>query len=364
MSIERSGIKGTYRYRAVVRHKGVKKHGPWVNTEGLAKDQEAQIRIEMGGSPIKGGHTVAEVVTGYLVDSAARLSPGTVGYYRKGEKLIPPKFGARLVSDVNPVLLDALYRELRQGGASEHKIKKVHAVLSASFNRALRYGWCVSNPCASATKPKVKSAEIVPPTPEEVRAVVLSAMEVNPDLSVCLRLAAATGMRRSELVGLQWRDISGVQVTVRRSIVEDKAGLHERATKTGSRGHRTIKVDEATLALMGDVHARQRERCNASAIPEPDWCFTHDDLETPWRPDYLTTAYARLARHSTLHGLRHFHATQLLAAGVTVAQVSHRLGHSSPAVTLNTYSHWIPAQDQQAADIIGSLLYDPPEPAS
>ena len=364
MSVERAGSKGNYKYRAVVRLKGTKKHGPWVKTEGQAKDHDARLRIEMGGAPVKGGHTVAEVVTGYIVDSTARLSPDTISFYREAERVIPVNFAARLVGDVNPILIDALYRELRATGASEHKIGKVHSVLSASFGRAVKYGWCASNPCASATKPKAKANEIVPPTADQVKSVIAAAVAVNPDLSVCLRLAAATGMRRSELVGLQWRDISGVQVTIRRSIVEDKAGLHERATKTGSRGHRTIKVDEATLALMGDVHARQRERCNASAMPEPAWCFTHDDLETPWRPDYLTTAYARLAPHSTLHGLRHFHATQLLAAGEPVAQVSHRLGHSSPAVTLDTYSHWIPAQDQQAADIIGSLLHDPPQPAS
>ena len=85
--------------------------------------------------------------------------------------------------------------------------------------------------------------------------------------------------------------------------------------------------------------------------------FSHDAGVTPWRPDYLSLAYGRLSkREFRLHDLRHYHATQLLAAGVPVTTVSKRLGHTSTAVTLNTYGHWLPEQDREAADIIGRLL--------
>jgi integrase len=57
-----------------------------------------------------------------------------------------------------------------------------------------------------------------------------------------------------------------------------------------------------------------------------------------------------------LHDLRHYHATRLLSAGVPVATVSKRLGHTSSAVTLNTYSHWLPEQDREAADVMARLL--------
>ena len=85
--------------------------------------------------------------------------------------------------------------------------------------------------------------------------------------------------------------------------------------------------------------------------------FSLDAGVTPWRPDYLSLAYGRLSkREYRLHDLRHYHATQLLAAGVPVTTVSKRLGHTSTAVTLNTYGHWLPEQDRDAADIIGRLL--------
>jgi integrase len=317
-------------------------------------------------------------VAGYI-DSATSLSPATIRHYKVGEALIPPAFGKRDVSTVRPLHIDSMYQTMRDGGASEHKIKKVHQALSVSFNRAGKYGWCATNPCAAADTPRASASEIVPPTPEQVRVVITTQLDVNADTAVAFRLAAATGMRRGELVALQWRDIDGQSLTVRRSLVEDEAKvIHIRSTKTGTRGHRGIKVGTEMAAALEAMRARQAKQCANAGVPVPPWCFTHD-LETPWRPDYLTTSFAQRTRALdaaavkgreasgqeigadalyafTLHDLRHFHATQLLAAGVPVAQVSHRLGHSSPAVTLNTYSHWIPANDQESADIIERLL--------
>lgn len=57
-----------------------------------------------------------------------------------------------------------------------------------------------------------------------------------------------------------------------------------------------------------------------------------------------------------LHDLRHFAATQLLAAGVPVRTVSGRLGHANPATTLNVYAAWLQKSDQAAAAVLSDLL--------
>lgn len=77
---------------------------------------------------------------------------------------------------------------------------------------------------------------------------------------MCIRLAAATGARRGELVALQWSDFKGERMTIRRSLVESDDQLFERPTKTGS----TIAVDAATLAA--DYHATQ---LLAAGVPVP-----------------------------------------------------------------------------------------------
>jgi len=284
VSIESKTTNGVVQYRGVPQVKGQKRHTAWVRTRAEASMLEAELKMSMGGQIAKAGHTVGEVVAGYIDSRAsAGLSPATIQFYRVGELAIPQAFSDRLVADVNPVLVDALYRELSAGGASPHKVRKIHSTLSASFGRAVKYGWMVANPCTSADRPRAKAAEIVPPTPEEVRRVVAAATEQNADLGACLRLAAASGMRRSELVGLQWRDLSGTQIVVRRNRVQDGKVWTTRDTKSGTRSHRVINLDAATLAALEEV----RDRATAADHVGP-WMFTHNGV-TPWVPEYLTS---------------------------------------------------------------------------
>jgi integrase len=81
----------------------------------------------------------------------------------------------------------------------------------------------------------------------------------------------------------------------------------------------------------------------------------------PLHPRSATNAWVKLVkqaglRHMKLHGLRHMHATTLLSAGVPVTVVSKRLGHANVSMTLDTYSHVIPGQDEAAADVMGSAF--------
>ncbi len=354
MSIESKVSGGVIKYRGVPQVRGQKRHTAWVKTRAEASMLEAELRMSMGGQVPKSGHTVGAVVAGYIEACIGDdRSPATIAYYRHGEASIPTAFAERLVSEVNSVILDGVYREMRRAGASNHSTKRLHSTLSAAFSRAVKYGWLATNPCKSVSAPRVKAEEISPPTTAEVNRIITAAAKVNADLSACLRLGAASGMRRSELVALQWRDLSGEQLTIRRNRVKDGKAWVTRDTKTGTRGHRTIHIDKGTAAALEEVRARQLADGH-----ECVWMFTHDGLE-PFQPQYLTRSYALLAKDGAdghLHGLRHFHATQLLSQGVPVTQVSHRLGHASPLQTMTTYAHWIPANDQTSADLIGSLL--------
>ncbi len=360
MSIESKAINGVTRYRGVPQVKGQKRHTPWVKTRAEASMLEAELKMSMGGQVVRSGHTVGSVVAGYI--DACRddgdHAPDTITYYLAGQKSIPVVFSDRLAADINPVLIDGLYREMRKNGATASTTRRLHALLSVSFSRALKYGWMNANPCASVKKPTTQAAEIVPPTPAEVKRIIDAAEKVNPDVSVCLLLGAATGMRRSELVAAQWSDLVDGSIIIRRNRVREGSTFVTRNTKTGTRGHRTIVVDADTLAAVEEVRKRQVVAGNKC-----EWIFTHDGLE-PFRPEYLTHTYAGLQTDGTsVHDLRHFHATQLLSKRVPVTQVSHRLGHSSPSVTMNTYAHWIPADDQTSADLIGAILHRSTLPA-
>jgi integrase len=80
----------------------------------------------------------------------------------------------------------------------------------------------------------------------------------------------------------------------------------------------------------------------------------------PWSPNVFGAAWSKLAKQLGLgvsfHALRHTHASQLIDAGVDVVTISKRLGHSSPMITLQTYSHLFRQDDSKAAAAINAAL--------
>jgi integrase len=147
-------------------------------------------------------------------------------------------------------------------------------------------------------------------------------------------LAAHTGLRRSELVGLRWRDIDldHKRLSVTRTIVAVNGHMHTSNGKTANAG-RTIDLDTSTVHLLARWRHDHIQRFGA-ANPERG-LLVRDDGE-PINPQTISQGFDRAVTKTTLprlslHGLRHTHATLLLKAGVPLKVVSERLGHSTHA---------------------------------
>jgi integrase len=200
------------------------------------------------------------------------------------------------------------------------------------------------------------------PTPEEVQKLILAADEPWATL---LRLAVGTGLRRGELVALRWSDVDLEEGTirVRAGLVVSYDGVIEKPTKTDR--VRVLSIGKSTVEALR-VH---RERADVLARLAGGRMARDAFVFASWRPgsteslrpDSVTQMFDRLRRQTGLHGyrfhaLRHFHATQLVAAGVDVRTVAGRLGHASPAVTLSVYSAFLPVRDREAAEKIDEIL--------
>jgi integrase len=178
-----------------------------------------------------------------------------------------------------------------------------------------------------------------------------------------LRVAALTGLRRSELCGLRWQDVdlTALRLTVRQAITTADHVPVAGETKT-TRSRRAVDLDATTAAALRAHRKRQREE---RMLLGPGWrdsglVFTMRD-GSGWHPDVITRAFDRLVERSglpriTFHDLRHTHATHLLAAGVNVRVVSERLGHASTAFTLDVYGHVLPGQPADAAAAVAALV--------
>lgn len=174
-------------------------------------------------------------------------------------------------------------------------------------------------------------------------------------------LTANTGVRRSELVGLRWRDLDldRHRLSITRTIVAVNGRMHGSNGKTITAA-RTIDLDERTVAVLTrwrDDHAAR------FGCVEPDHGLLVRDDHHPINPQSISQCFDRAVHRSrlprlTLHGLRHTHATLLLKAGVPLKVVSERLGHATPAFTMATYQHVLPGMQAEAAATFAALLDD------
>jgi integrase len=330
-------------------------------TKGEARRAASQAELDAGKQRNRetADATVAELVDARIAE--ARWSATLRADYLTVLERVPDAFLARRIRAVDVPTIKALYRQLSANGMSAHRVRRVHDLLSQSYKMAVEDQWVTVNPIASVRRPTIEASDIHPPAPADVARLVDAA---TPVLRLFLRLAASTGARRGELVALQWGDIRSdtSEVVIRRSLSYTPAsGVVVGDTKTKSKGHRVVSVGLPTLAALRTHRIEQTERAVANGLPSPEWVFSHDAGVNPWRPDYATHAFAALRKSLDLdgvrlHDLRHFVATQMLAAGDSPVQVAGRLGHSTPTVTMSTYAHWIQSQDAASAERLERLI--------
>jgi len=178
-------------------------------------------------------------------------------------------------------------------------------------------------------------------------------------------LLAATGMRRSELLGLRWDDVDfkRARVSINRGLVAVAYELRESRGKT-SNSRRAVDLDSTTLKVLKAWRDWQRAEQGAAGIESDGWVFTSTD-GGPVHPHSISQTFERIASRAgvpriRLHDIRHTHGTLLIKAGVPVKVVSERLGHGNPAFTIDTYQHVLPGMQAEAARTFEQLLKEQP----
>lgn len=354
MHVRKSGTG----WRVIVQHNGLRRSAT-ARTKEEAKRKGSELRVQMGDARPAITVTVAEMLHSWL-DLTATTHKAT--YHIDAERVInrlPATFGAYPVREVQPLLVHMLYQQLLRDGWTTHRVHRLHQVMRNAWKLvAIPYGYTAHNPIGEVKPPRRPPSEVRAPTGATVRTLLAAA---TGQISLFLELAARTGARRGELCALQWGDIRGNQLIIRRSIATVPGRpLIIGDTKTGARGQRVVALDPITVAALHEHKAVQSGKAERSKLV-PLWIFSHDAGISPWRTDYISREFARLCDRTGvtdvhLHSLRHFTATQLLAAGETATTVAHRLGHSTTATTLKVYADYVLATDQRAADTMDGIL--------
>ena len=286
----------------------------------------------------------------------------TAASYRQMAKHLERGVGGVVLGDLSGVHLTALYgRLLADGALSTRTVRYVHVTAHRALKDAVRWGLIRRNVADDADAPR----QTMPKPKAWTPAQVATFLDVAADdrWAALWRLAATTGLRRGELIGLRWEDLdlSAATLTVTRATVVVDGLAVESEPKT-AHGRRRLALDAQTIAALVDWRRTQvAERLfvgtswtdSGPVFVWPDGTLLH--------PNVVTRTFARIAERAglpslTLHGLRHSWATTALIAGVPIKVVSDRLGHSSSRITIDVYTASVPSLDAQAADLVAGMF--------
>lgn len=253
----------------------------------------------------------------------------------------------------------------KPGGLSAKTVRYIHTILHKALADAVDSGLIAVNVAERSKPPRPRSrpsAEIGFWGAEELG--VFLGLVRGHRLEAAWRIAAMTGMRRGEVLGLRWKDIDfdAARVSVRQTLVS----VSYRVMVSTPKNHRArvIDLDPDTNQLLKAHRGAQRlDREESGAdYQDSDLVFCMED-GTWLHPDSFSQAFGRLVASTTLprirlHDLRHTHATIALKAGVPIKVISERLGHENPAFTMKQYAHVIPGMQADAARVVASAVRD------
>jgi len=336
----------------------------------FAQAKLQELAEEAGYARLRAG-TLADLLDRWFEAAFPGWARTTVSHMRSViDCYLKPHLGHLPVAKLTTEDIDDFYGHLlRADGRNDRPLApstvvRVHGVLHRALAQAVRWEWIWLNPASNASPPRVPPAEIRPPSPEQVVMLLQAVRQDDPALFCFIRLAASTGARRGQLLALRWEavDWEAAAIAFTRALVQGPHGPELRPTKT----HRTHRadLDGGTLHILERHRARAEFRAQESgaALHQAAFVFSSEaDGSKPWKPNWVTKRFiarrraARLERFR-LHDLRHFMATQMLAAGVPIATVSQRLNHARASTTLNVYARAVPGGDRRAAEVLAVLL--------
>lgn len=310
------------------------------------------------GLPVKPERlTVAQHMKDWLLAKKPDIRESTWTSYEGLIRVhIIPALGHLFIKDLGYRRINAFYASLDEKGLSKRTVAYVAYILRSSLNDAVAKGLIPSNPALLAAKRTYKDEEARCLTPDEVKRF-LAAVK-GERLENALILALHTGLRPGEWLGLSWDnvDLKAKTLTVTQTLSDLNGQVKLGPPKTKA-GYRTISLSAtAVTALKRQRIAQAEERLKAGETwnNEFNLVFTNRNGGPLRRTTIAQRDFTRVCKKAgiegaSLHTLRHTHASILIYQGADIKVISRRLGHENITITLQTYGHLLPGQDERAA---------------
>ena len=352
-----------------------KRNQKWKSTKGTKKEAEALLarmltELEDGVYIDAKKTSVSGYLDKWIASIKGSVSSTTYERYKQlCDKHLKPTIGNIALNKLQAIRISELYSVAMEsgridgkGGLSKQTVLHMHRVLKRALSQAVKWGLISRNPCDAVDNiPKPNKKERLTFTTEETLSL-LEQLEGNR-LQLPVLLAVTTGMRRGEILGLRWKDIDldKKRLCIRQIVIETREyGLEVKQPKTDS-SSRTIALPRIAIEAIKKYRVEQAQLClqlGKGLTPESMLFDEFSGLNIPNRITVNFRSFIKTHgfKHVTFHDLRHTHATHLLEQNIHPKIVSERLGHSTIALTMNTYSHVMPTMQEEAANKVDDML--------
>ena len=310
--------------------------------------------------------TVPEYLLYWLEQRRSNLSPTTIsGYKTIIDKHLTSAFNSIKLKDLKPLTIHHYYNTKLES-LSARTVLHHHRMLRKAMEDAKNWQLINNNPVDNVEAPKAKKFKSQVLNPQEIQ-LLFKALEGHR-LEVPVSLMLFLGLRRGELLGLNWEDINYADgtITVQRNLVRGgdygtELILKDPKTQESSR---TIPLSSNIIAMLRRHELSQKEtKLRLGPLyTATDFVFTKED-GLPWNPATFSRAFkdflvANNLKQVRVHDLRHTNATLMLMSNIPAKVASERLGHSNISITLDLYSHVLKDMQQETTDKIDSILFD------
>ena len=327
--------------------------------------------------------TVKTYLEQWLSHKEGQVKPRTAELYRHlATHHIVPKVGRKRLDKLTPLDVQGMVSTVATIGGTR-TANMCRTVLYSALKQAIRWQLLARNPVEAVDALKETPREMILWTPEEVVRFLDAARPHR--LYALFYLALSTGMRRGELLGLRWQDITGSIISIRQTVVPIGNKITISTPKT-KKGQRRVSVSPDVLeVLAGHKVAQDAERTRLGEAWQDAGLVFPTEIGTPMYPRNLERAWyglqdkARDAWKSALekagdiptlerleaktllprvrlHDLRHLHVSLLVKRGVDARTIADRVGHTRASFTLDVYTHLFEEQRTAAAVSILDML--------
>ena len=311
-------------------------------------------------------YTVATwLQTWFELYAKPNIRPSTMNYYHRNiEQHVAPAIGDIPLNKLTTRDLQKLYNDLQSNGRlrkvqkkkkpglSNSTVRGIHMMLHNALDRAMKEKLILSNPTENCIIPIIEKQEMKILHPDHISAYLDAAERRNALPMFYLELVS--GLRKGELVALQWSDLDEANgtISVSKQYVKNPNGELALTRPKTETSVRKVSIPQGAVDLLVAEHNKH---------PDNPYMFPSPITGEMYYPDSIVNLHKKILKdaglpHIRFHDLRRTFATLALQNGVDVKTVSSMLGHYDAGFTLRTYTHATRQKQNEAAQTMGNFM--------